>query len=61
MLLQVHDELVFEIKEDKVGELAPRIKEIMENIMSERDRQGIPLIADGKVGKNWGEMERLKI
>lgn len=61
LLLQVHDELVFEIKEDKVAELAPRIKDIMENIMSERDRRGIPFIADGKVGKNWGEMEKLKI
>jgi DNA polymerase-1 len=59
MLLQVHDELVFEIEEDKVKKLAPKIKEIMENVVPEKERLGIPFIAEGKVGKNWGETEKL--
>ncbi len=61
LLLQVHDELVFEIEEEKVGYLAPKIKEIMENIVSIKETRGIPFIAEGKVGKNWGEMKKLEI
>jgi DNA polymerase-1 len=57
LLLQVHDELVFEVKENKIKEVAPKIKEIMENIISEKERRGIPFLAEGKVGPNWGEME----
>jgi DNA polymerase-1 len=61
MLLQVHDELVFEIEEDRVDALAPKIKEIMEGLVREEERLGIPIIAEGKVGRNWGEMEKLDI
>ena len=59
LLLQVHDELVFEIKDSKVGELAPKIKEIMEGIVPEKDREGIPFVAEGKAGDNWGEMKKI--
>src|SRR3989344_4340289 len=59
MLLQVHDELVFEIAQERVAALAPKIKHIMEQVMSEKERRGIPFIADGKAGKNWGEMKPL--
>lgn len=60
LILQVHDELVYEIKEKKAGEIAPRIKEIMEGVMSLGDTKGVPIIAEAAVGKNWNEMEDLK-
>lgn len=59
MLLQVHDELVFEIKKDKVKELAPKIKKIMEEAMPEDKCRGVPIVAEGKHGPNWGEMKEL--
>ena len=59
LLLQVHDELVFEIEEGRVEALAPKIKGIMENIVPPEDRRNIPFLAEGKVGKNWGKMEKL--
>jgi hypothetical protein len=40
--------------------LAPKIKEIMENIVPEKERFGIPFLAEGKMGKNWGDMENSK-
>ena len=55
MLLQVHDELVFEIKKDKTKELAQKIKYIMENVY----RLDVPLKVEIKAGENWGEMERI--
>lgn len=59
MLLQVHDELVFEIKKDKVNEYAPKIKEIMEAAMPKEKAAGVPIIAEGKHGPNWGDMSKL--
>lgn len=51
MLMQVHDELVFEIKEEKVTELIPKIQEIMENCYP----LSIPLSVDVGVGDNWDQ------
>jgi DNA polymerase-1 len=61
MLLQVHDELVFEIHPKKTKTCAKKIKEIMESVVPEDKRHDVPLIVEGKVGKNWGDMEELKI
>lgn len=55
MLLQVHDELVFEIKENAVREITPKIKEIMENIHQLK----VPIEVEIKIGKNWGEMKNI--
>lgn len=51
LLLQVHDELVFEIKESLVKKITPRLKEIMEHVAELK----VPLVVDVKIGKNWGE------
>jgi DNA polymerase-1 len=61
MLLQVHDELVFEIKDDQVEKVVPELKSIMENVLTEGERTGVPLVAEARVGKNWDELTPLKI
>ncbi|MFH1078143.1 MAG: DNA polymerase, partial [Patescibacteria group bacterium] len=53
MLLQVHDELVFEVPEADVSRVATSVTDIMEHIAS----IGVPLAVDAKVGKDWGTME----
>lgn len=53
MLLQVHDELLFEIKENQMKKVIPQIKKIMENIA----KLSVPLVVDVKAGKSWGEQE----
>jgi DNA polymerase-1 len=57
LLLQVHDELVFEIKEAEVKEYAVRIKKIMENAYKLK----VPLVVDVKTGDDWGDMKELEI
>ncbi|MEX0930631.1 MAG: DNA polymerase [Candidatus Paceibacterota bacterium] len=57
LLLQVHDELVYEVPEEYAGEIVPAIKQAMESVMSEEETKGVPLAADAEIGKNWGEME----
>ena len=51
LLLQVHDELVFEIPPDEWQELETKIKSIMENAVS----LSIPLVIDIHSGNNWME------
>lgn len=59
LMLQVHDELVFEIVEDRADDLVSHIQEIMESVVPKKETNGIPFLAEGKIGKNWGEMEKL--
>ncbi len=59
LILQVHDELVYEIREGMAEELAQTVKKIMEGVLPEKETKGVPIIADGKIGKNWGEMSPL--
>jgi DNA polymerase-1 len=53
MLLQVHDELLFEIDDKLEDKFTAEIKEIMEGVMKLK----VPLVVDSKAGKNWEEME----
>ena len=57
LLLQVHDELVYEIRETKAAEVAPQIEKIMESVIDPKDIQGVVLEATTAVGKNWGELK----
>lgn len=51
MLLQVHDELIFEVPENEIDKAAPLIKAAMENV----SRLDVPLIAETGHGKSWAE------
>ncbi|MEH1950287.1 MAG: DNA polymerase I [Nostoc sp.] len=51
LLLQVHDELVFEIPPDEWGELQVQIKSVMENAV----QLSVPLLVEARVGDNWME------
>ncbi len=53
MLLQVHDELVFEAPPDELDS----VKKLVAEIMPQALKLSVPLKIDLKVGKNWGEME----
>lgn len=57
LILQVHDELVYEIRESKAKEIAEEIKNIMETVVRPEDIHGIKLTANAAVGKNWGELK----
>lgn len=56
MLMQVHDELVFEVPEGQVREVA----EVVNKAMTYNEYE-IPLTATIEVGKSWGEMEKLEL
>ena len=51
MLLQVHDELVFEAPENEVEEVAALIRESMQNVV----HYDVPFIAEVGIGDNWAQ------
>jgi len=53
MLLQIHDELIFEIHEDKLNEITQDISYIMTNIYKLK----VPLEVGISTGNNWGELK----
>jgi DNA polymerase-1 len=59
MLLQVHDELVFEVKEGIVGSVAPEIKRMMEGVIDPKKTAGIVMLAEACVGDNWAETKKI--
>ncbi len=58
-VLQVHDELVYEISKDQVSKISSKIQEMMEGVISLKDTRNIPLSVEVQVGQNWGEMKKL--
>jgi len=52
LLLQVHDELLFEVRNDYVKKAGREFKSMMENIIKLK----VPIVVDAKAGDNWEEM-----
>jgi len=53
MLLQIHDELIFEVDEKMADELGEKFRDIMQSIM----QLNIPLKASLNIGQNWSELK----
>jgi DNA polymerase-1 len=52
MVLQVHDELVFDVPEKQVKEVAAHVRETMEHAIQLK----VPLEVEVKMGKDWYDM-----
>ncbi|HRY82558.1 MAG TPA: DNA polymerase I [Candidatus Moranbacteria bacterium] len=52
IILQVHDEIILEVKETLAEEVGKKVKEIMEGVYKLK----VPLVVDVKIGDNWGEI-----
>ena len=57
ILVQVHDELIFEIKKKKVKETIPKLVSLMEAVLNNKETHGVPLVAEVKVGENWHDLK----
>ena len=49
MILQIHDELIFDVKENELEELKTLVKEVMENVY----KLEVPLVVETSLGKDW--------
>ncbi|MDQ3014471.1 MAG: DNA polymerase [bacterium] len=59
MLLQVHDELIFEVKDSLIDGLLNEIQNIMQTLLTEDQAKGVPIKSNRAVGKTWGDMESM--
>lgn len=59
IVLQIHDELIFEVKEEDVKTVADEVRGIMENVLSKEELHGIPILVSGEAGQNWGELKEI--
>jgi DNA polymerase-1 len=52
MLLQIHDEIIWEVKREIAEDFGKEVKKIMENVY----KLSVPLVVDIKIGDSWGEI-----
>lgn len=57
MILQIHDELLFEVCKEELTKMITVVKSQMESVVS----LDVPLIVNFEKGLNWGEMEKIRI
>lgn len=54
LLLQIHDELIFEIKKEDLNKVTPEIARLMEGVLPDAP---LPIVVNVSSGKTWGDME----
>lgn len=59
LLLQVHDELIYEVEEGGAKDIAAHICHIMEHVVPDGMFNGVPIKAEVSIGKNWGTLTRV--
>ncbi len=60
LVLQVHDELVYEVDEDGTEEVSKLVENVMKNVLPKeflKGKRAVPLEVHVAVGKNWGELK----
>lgn len=60
LLMQVHDELVYEVLAGDAQAIARAIRDVMEAAAPVEQLNGVPILAEIATGKEWGSMERLE-
>jgi len=59
LVLQVHDELVYEVDESLAEKAAKEVREVMESVAPSAELAGVPIVAEAKMGKDWENMNVL--
>ncbi|MEI6345625.1 MAG: DNA polymerase [bacterium] len=59
LILQVHDELVYEVRESIAKKMGAEIRTLMEGVITQKETDGVPICANASIGPNWGEVELL--
>lgn len=56
-LLQVHDELIYEIREEKAQAVTREIEKIMQSVVDPAKTKGVVMTAEGAIGDRWGDLK----
>ncbi len=59
LILQIHDEVIYEVNNDAIADFVQSAKESMEHILTPEQTKGVPIIANASAGTNWGNMKEV--
>jgi len=59
LIMQVHDELVYEVSSQVVEKVTPQIRKIMESIIDPKDTHGVVCVANAALGLNWDNLKEI--
>ncbi|MBI2612973.1 hypothetical protein HYW59_04190 [Candidatus Kaiserbacteria bacterium] len=59
LLLQVHDELVYELEKSDAEMMARELRHVMESVVSSEKLNGVPIVAEVSLGANWGNVKKI--
>ncbi len=59
IVLQIHDELIFEVEKGILDEVGTEVQSIMESALDQKETNGVPILVSGEAGPNWGDMRKL--
>lgn len=60
LVLQIHDEIIYEVEDSLCSQFEQKAQEIMENILEisyKKVKSEVPFVVKSSVGKNWGELK----
>lgn len=60
LLLQVHDELVYEVDEKDAEGIAKRLRDTMEGVADPKLLAGVPIVAEISLGPSWGDVKKIQ-
>jgi DNA polymerase-1 len=59
LILQIHDEVIYEVADSSVNGFVQKAKEAMEHILTPEQTKGVPIVANASAGINWGNMKEI--
>lgn len=59
IVLQIHDELIFEVSEEKLSVFTNKVRTLMEGVLTEEDTKGVPIVVSAQAGPTWGDLEEV--
>lgn len=59
LLLQVHDELVYEVDEKDAEHIARTLRDVMESVVDTALLGGVPILAEVSLGRDWGNVKKI--
>jgi DNA polymerase-1 len=57
LVLQIHDEIIFEVEEKYIEPLRIEVQKIMEEVLPAEWTKGVPILTNCSIGDSWGKME----
>jgi len=60
LILQIHDEIIYEVDEDNAKDFSEKVIKIMENVLAHsyaKIESEVPLLVHTSIGKHWGELK----